>query len=70
MPVGFVDVILRCFEPFLREKLGMRATAHEYHQATLARIVEDIDQKEVAADVALAMTSPVTHQWVIEPFRR
>ena len=69
MPVGFVDV-LRCFEPFLREKLGMRATAHEHHQATLARIVEGIDQEEVAANVALAMTSPVTRQWVIEPFWR
>ncbi len=53
-----------------REQLGVRPAAHKNDQAALARVVERVDQQEVAADVALAMACPVTRQRVVEPFRR
>ena len=54
----------------LREQLGVRPAAHENDQAAFARVVERVDQEEVAADVALTMAYPVTRQRMIEPFRR
>ena len=54
----------------LREQLGVRPAAHENDQSAFARVVERVNQQEVAADVALTMACPVARESVIEPFRR
>jgi len=46
------------------------AGANEHDEAALAAIVECIDQQEIAADVAFAMTGPVTRQRMIQLLRR
>ncbi len=48
----------------------MSTATHEYHQATLAGVVEPVDEQEVTANVAFTVACPVACQRVIEPFRR
>lgn len=47
----------------------MGARAHEHHQAVLGGVVEPVDQQEVAADVAFAVTAPVAGERVVQPLR-
>src|SRR3546814_4337482 len=49
----------------LLEQFRMGSRAHEVHQIALNRV----DQQESAADMALAMITPIALEGVVQPFR-
>ena len=51
----------------LLKQIGVRACAHENHQAMFF-VAELVCQQKVASDVALSMPHPIATQRVIEPF--
>jgi hypothetical protein len=48
------------------EQLRMRASTNKYHAIAL----QEIDQEQIAFDVALTMVSPLANEFVVQPFLR